>query len=157
MHIFKNGEDSVPHVNNIQLGRYGRYRTTLWTYAGVNTFRRGREDDLLDHPTVKPWALVADAIKDCTGHGETVLDAFCGSGTTIIAADKVGRKAFGIELDPLYVYVDVAIRRWEKVTKKHAVNAATGRTFAESEALLREAIAQRVAEPTVNAAEGAIQ
>ena len=155
VHVFKNGEDSVPHVNNIQLGRYGRYRTTLWTYAGVNTFRRGREDDLLDHPTVKPWALVADAIKDCTGHGETVLDAFCGSGTTIIAAEKVGRKAFGIELDPLYV--DVAIRRWEKVTKKHAVNAATGRTFAESEALLREAIAQSVAEPTVNAPEGAIQ
>ena len=99
--------------------------------------------------------MVADAIKDCTGHGETVLDAFCGSGTTIIAAEKVGRKAFGIELDPLYV--DVAIRRWEKVTKKRAVNSETGLTFAETEALLREAIdAKNVAEPAVNATEGLI-
>jgi DNA modification methylase len=156
VHVFKNGEDSIPHVNNIQLGRYGRYRTTLWTYAGVNTFRRGREDDLLDHPTVKPWALVADAIKDCTGHGETVLDAFCGSGTTIIAAEKVGRKAFGIELDP--VYVDVAIRRWEKLTKKHAVNAATGMTFAESEALLRPASdTENVAEHAIDAHGGLIR
>jgi DNA modification methylase len=127
VHVFKNGDDAVPHVNNIQLGRFGRYRTTLWTYAGVNTFRRGRADDLVDHPTVKPWAMVADAIKDCTGHGETVLDAFCGSGTTIIAAEKAGRIAYGIELDPLYV--DVAIRRWEALTKKHAVNFVTDAGF----------------------------
>ncbi|MGO4637807.1 site-specific DNA-methyltransferase [Mesorhizobium sp. 2RAF45] len=131
VHVFKNGDDSVPHLNNIQLGRYGRYRTTLWTYAGVNTFRRGRADDLLAHPTVKPWAMVADAIKDCTAHGESVLDAFCGSGTTIIAAEKVGRIAYGIELDPLYV--DVAIRRWQKLTKRRAIHAETGQTFAETE------------------------
>lgn len=131
IHVFKNGDDSVRHTNNVQLGRYGRYRTTLWTYAGVNTFRRGRTDDLLAHPTVKPWAMVADAIKDCTAYGETVLDAFCGSGTTLIAAEKSGRIGYGIELDPLYV--DVAIRRWQKITKRHAVNAETGLTFAETE------------------------
>jgi DNA modification methylase len=138
VYVFKNGDDSVPHVNNIQLGRYGRYRTTLWTYAGVNTFRRGRTDDLVAHPTVKPWAMVADAIKDCTGHGETVLDAFCGSGTTIIAAEKAGRIAYAIELDPLYV--DVAIRRWEKLTKKRAINSASGLTFAETEAWLQDGV-----------------
>ena len=151
VHVFKNGDDSVPHVNNVQLGRHGRYRTTLWTYAGVNTFRRGRTDDLVAHPTVKPWAMVADAIKDCTGHGETVLDAFCGSGTTIIAAEKAGRIAYGIELDPLYV--DVAIRRWEKLTKKRAINSASGQTFAEAEARLEDVInsngaAAPVPEPT---------
>jgi DNA modification methylase len=88
-------------------------------------------DQLWNHPTVKPWAMFADAIKDCTPHGESVLDAFCGSGTTIIAAEKVGRAGYGIELDPLYV--DVAIRRWEKLTKRHAVHFATGKTFAETE------------------------
>lgn len=133
VHVFKNGDDSLQHVNNIQLGSMGRYRTTLWTYAGVNTFRRGRQDDLLAHPTVKPWAMVADAIKDCTALGETVLDAFCGSGTTIIAAEKVGRIAFGIELDPLYV--DVAVRRWQKATKRSARHADTGKTFDEMETL----------------------
>ena len=132
VHVFKN-DQSVPHINNIQLGRFGRHRTTLWTYAGVNTFRSGRDEDLDAHPTVKPWAMVAEAIKDCTGYGETVLDAFCGSGTTIIAAEKAGRIAYGIELDPLYV--DVAIRRWEKVTKRSAIHCETGMTFAETEAL----------------------
>jgi DNA modification methylase len=136
VHVFKNGDDSVPHLNNIQLGRHGRYRTTLWTYAGVNTFRKGRSEDLLAHPTVKPWAMVADAIKDCTGHGESVLDAFCGSGTTITAAEKVGRIAYGIELDP--IYVDVAIRRWEKLTKCPAIHAETGQTFAETESWRRD-------------------
>ncbi|WP_457939290.1 DNA methyltransferase [Mesorhizobium sp. 10J20-29] len=148
VHVFKNGEDSVPHIHNIQLGRHGRYRTTLWTYAGVNSFRRGRNEDLNDHPTVKPWAMVADAIKDCTGHGETVLDAFCGSGTTIIAAEKVGRKAYGIELDPLYV--DVSIRRWEKLTKRRAVHAETGLTFAETEDRLHETSASNGAPETAN-------
>jgi DNA modification methylase len=131
VHVFKNGDDRVPHVNNVQLGKYGRYRTTLWTYPGANTFRRGRMEDLALHPTVKSWSMVADAIKDCTRPGDVVLDAFCGSGTTIVAAEKVHRIGYGIELDPLYV--DVAIRRWEKLTGKSAANARTGLTFTETE------------------------
>jgi len=129
VHVFKNGGDEVAHVNNIQLGKYGRYRTTLWTYPGVNTFRKGRMEDLGAHPTVKPWALVADAIKDCTRPGESVLDCFCGSGTTLIAAEKVGRIGYGIELDP--AYIDVAIRRWQALTGKQAVHSETGQTFAQ--------------------------
>jgi DNA modification methylase len=132
VHVFKHGGDEVRHVNNVQLGKHGRYRTTLWTYAGVNTFRKGRMEDLGAHPTVKPWALVADAIKDCTHAGDSVLDCFCGSGTTLIAAEKVRRIGYGIELDP--VYVDVAIRRWQTLTGKDAVHAATGETFAARQA-----------------------
>ena len=132
VHVFKNGGDEVSHLNNIQLGKYGRHRTTLWTYAGVNTFRKGRIDDLGAHPTVKPWALVADAIKDCSGIGDAVLDCFCGSGTTLIAAEKVRRRGFGIELDA--AYVDVAVRRWQDLTGEPAVHAVTGQTFAEVEA-----------------------
>ncbi len=88
VHVFKNGDDSVAHINNVQFGKHGRYRT----YPGANTFRRGRRDDLKSHPTVKPWALVADAIKDCTNPGDGVLDAFCGSGTTIIAGSDASRR-----------------------------------------------------------------
>jgi DNA modification methylase len=132
VHVFKNGGDEIPHVNNIQLGKHGRYRTTLWTYAGVNTFRKGRMADLQAHPTVKPWALVADAIKDCTRVGDSVLDCFCGSGTTLIAAEKTGRIGYGIELDA--VYVDVAVRRWQALTGQEAVHAQTGQTFAAVQA-----------------------
>ncbi|KQU52101.1 DNA methylase N-4 [Bosea sp. Leaf344] len=132
VHVFKNGGDEVPHVNNVQLGKYGRYRTTLWTYAGVNTFRKGRMDDLQAHPTVKPWALVADAIKDCTRVGDSVLDCFCGSGTTLIAAEKARRIGYGIELDP--VYVDVAVRRWQALTGQDAAHAQTGQSFAAMQA-----------------------
>ncbi|MEQ9638128.1 MAG: DNA methyltransferase [Devosia marina] len=132
VHVFKNGGDTIPHINNIQLGKYGRFRTTLWSYAGVNTFRKGRMDDLAAHPTVKPWALVADAIKDCTRVGESVLDCFCGSGTTLIAAEKSHRVGYGIELDP--VYVDVAIRRWQSVSGKPAILAGTKQSFAQVEA-----------------------
>lgn len=81
------------------------------------------------HPTVKPWALVADAIKDCTKVGDSVLDCFCGSGTTLIAAEKSGRVGYGIELDP--AYVDVAIQRWQKVSGKDAIHADTGQSFVE--------------------------
>lgn len=129
VHVFKNGGNEVRHINNVQLGKYGRSRSTLWTYAGVNTFGRHRMEELKSHPTVKPWAMVADAIKDCTAHGETVLDAFCGSGTTIIAAEKVGRVGFGIELDPKYV--DVAVLRWQRLTGRQATHAAAGLAFAE--------------------------
>ncbi|MFO1148309.1 MAG: DNA methyltransferase [Alsobacter sp.] len=131
VHVFKHGGDEVAHVNNIQLGKYGRSRTTLWTYAGVNTFRKGRADDLKAHPTVKPWTMVADVLKDCTHQGDSVLDCFCGSGTTIIAAQKSRRVGYGIELDPLYV--DVAIRRWQQLTGEAAVLADTGQSFAQVE------------------------
>ena len=125
--VYKVGTN--PHVNTIDLGAHGRYRTNVWDYAGVNTWRAGREAELEMHPTVKPTALVIDAIKDCSRRGEVVLDAFCGSGTTIMAAHKCGRKARGVELDPLYV--DVAIRRWQAFTGEAAMLAITGETFAE--------------------------
>lgn len=125
--VYKNGDG--PHLNNVELGRHGRNRSNVWTYAGVNTFRKDRLDDLAVHPTVKPVALIADAIKDCTRRGDLVLDPFLGSGTTLLAAERVGRKAYGLEIDPLYV--DVAIRRWQDVTKRDAILSATGQTFDE--------------------------
>jgi DNA modification methylase len=127
--VYKVGTGS--HVNTIELGKNGRYRTNVWDYAGVNTWRAGRDADLEMHPTVKPTALVIDAIKDCSRRGDIVLDAFAGSGTTIIAAHKCRRKARAIELDPLYV--DVAIRRWQTYTGEAATMAITGETFAEIE------------------------
>ena len=125
--VFKVG--TAPHVNTIELGRSGRYRTNVWDYAGVNTMRAGRQQDLEMHPTVKPTALVIDAIKDCSHRGDIVLDPFCGSGTTIIAAEKSRRRARTIEIDPLYV--DVAVRRWQKLTGMRAVADITGETFDE--------------------------
>ena len=103
---FKNG--TAPHINNIELGRHGRNRSNIWSYPGVNSLRPGRLDELRMHPTVKPVALVADAIKDCSKRGGIVLDGFAGSGTTIIAAEKTGRRACAMEIDP--VYVETAIR-----------------------------------------------
>jgi DNA modification methylase len=125
--VFKNGK--AEHVNNFELGQHGRSRTNVWNYAGVNTFRAGRLDDLAAHPTVKPVALVADAIRDCSRRGDIVLDPFMGSGTTIMAAERVGRRGYGLELDP--IYVDVAVRRWQEFTKRDAVLAATNETFDE--------------------------
>jgi len=127
--VYKVGTGS--HVNTIELGKNGRYRTNVWDYAGVNTWRAGRDADLEMHPTVKPTALVIDAIKDCSRRGDIVLDAFSGSGTTIIAAHKSRRRARAIELDPLYV--DVAIRRWQIYTGEAATMAITGETFAAVE------------------------
>ena len=98
--------------------QYGRHRTNVWDYDGVNTMRAGRLDEIAMHPIVKPVSMVADAIKDCSKRGSLVLDPFCGSGTILIAAEKTGRRARAIELDPKYV--DVAIRRWEKYTGKTA-------------------------------------
>ena len=128
--VFKNGE--APHLNNVELGRYGRNRSNVWNYAGVNTFRAGRLDDLTVHPTVKPIALVADAIRDCSRRGDIVLDPFIGSGTTILAAERVGRHGYGLEIDPLYV--DAAVRRWQAFTKRDAVLAGTKKTFDETSA-----------------------
>jgi hypothetical protein len=130
--VFKNGQ--APHTNNVQLGKFGRNRTNVWGYPGINNFgRSGEEGDLLKlHPTVKPVRMLADAILDCTNRGAIVLDCFLGSGSTLIACERTGRVGRGIEIDPLYV--DTAIRRWQKYTGDQAINVATGRTFAEHEA-----------------------
>jgi DNA modification methylase len=120
-----------PHVNNVELGRHGRSRSNVWTYPGANSFRPGRNDELRIHPTVKPVALVADAIKDCSLRSALVLDPFAGSGTTLIAAEKTGRAARGIEIEPRYV--DVAVRRWQAYTGKVAIQAETGLTFEQAE------------------------
>lgn len=117
------------HRNNIELGRFGRNRSNVWTYAGANAFGNSRTETLASHPTVKPIALVSDALLDCTARGDIVLDQFAGSGTTILAADKVGRVARTIEYDPCYV--DVAILRWQQQTKLEAILDGDGRTFAE--------------------------
>jgi DNA modification methylase len=125
--LFKNGTAS--HRNNVQLGKFGRYRTNVWNYPGANSFSRSdSEGNLLAlHPTPKPVALIADAIKDCTARGDLILDPFLGSGTAIIAAERSGRICYGLELDPLYV--DTIIRRWQRHTKLDAVHVETGKTF----------------------------
>ena len=127
--VWKSGE--APDLNNFQLGQHGRNRSNVWHHAGVNTMRPGRLEELAIHPTVKPVALVADAIKDCSRRGGLVLDSFCGSGTILIAAERTGRKARTLEIDPQYV--DVAVRRWQKYTGKAATLAATGQTFEDVE------------------------
>jgi len=125
-----------PHRNNVQLGRFGRHRSNVWHYPGANSFARcGAEGNLLAlHPTVKPVAMVADAILDGSARGDIVLDAFLGSGTTVIAAERTGRRCCALELDP--GYVDTAIRRWQTLTGDKARHAATGRYFDD---LVREA------------------
>lgn len=124
--LFKHGK--AAHINNIELGKYGRYRTNVWSYAGVNSFGR-QQEDLQMHPTVKPVAMLADAIKDCTRRGQIVLDAFAGSGSTLIACEGTGRVARCIELDP--VYCDVIVRRWQERTGDAAILVATGQRFDE--------------------------
>ncbi len=123
--VFKYGD--APHTNNFELGQHGRYRTNVWEYAGANSFSKSRADDLAMHPTVKPVALVADAIRDCSKHGQLVLDPFGGSGTTLIAAEKTGRKARLIEIDP--AYCDTIIRRWQSFTGQRAKLAQCGSPF----------------------------
>jgi DNA modification methylase len=136
--VWKHG--TAPHLNTFELGQYGRHRANVWDYEGVNSMRVGRLDELAMHPTVKPVAMVADAIKDCSKRGSLVLDPFCGSGTILIAAEKTGRRARAIELDPKYV--DVAIRRWEQYTGKIARLGPMGETFDEiSETRLGEVAA----------------
>jgi DNA modification methylase len=125
--VFRVG--ATPHLNTIELGRHGRSRSNVWHYAGANTFRAGRMNDLRAHPTVKPVAMIADAMKDCTRRNEIVLDTFCGSGTTILAAERVGRRGYGLEIDPRYV--DVAVRRWQAFSGRDALHVASGLTFEE--------------------------
>ena len=125
--VFKVGDGE--HVNNVELGRFGRNRSNVWHYAGVNTFKTGRQQELASHPTVKPVALVADAIKDVTRRDAIVLDLFGGSGTTLVAAERTGRRARLIEIEPRYV--DVTIRRFERITKADAIHAESDATFSE--------------------------
>jgi DNA modification methylase len=133
--VLKNGKRA--HRNNIQLGQFGRNRTNVWQYPAASHFgRHGEEGDLLaHHPTPKPVALVADALLDCSARGALILDPFLGSGSTLIAAERVGRGCRGIELDP--VFVDLAIRRWQRFTGERAVHATSGEAF-DQIALMRE-------------------
>jgi DNA modification methylase len=125
--VTRNGKE--PHLNNVQLGRFGRNRNNVWHYAGANSFaRNGRHGALALHPTVKPIALVSDAILDCTKRNDIVLDPYLGSGTTLLAAERTGRRCYGIEIDGRYV--DTAIERWERLTGRKAQNIH-GQTFAQ--------------------------
>ena len=117
--VYKVG--TAPHINSFELGQTGRYRTNVWDYAGISSMSSKRAEELAMHPTVKPVALVADAIKDCSKRGQIVLDAFGGSGSTLIAAETCGRRARLIEYDPLYC--DTIITRWQNLTGKDAVHA----------------------------------
>jgi DNA modification methylase len=125
--VFKTGRGR--HRNNVQLGQFGRNRSNVWHYPGINSFSRKTEEGnlLALHPTVKPAALVADAILDCTARGDIVLDGFLGSGSTVIAAERSGRRCYGLELDPLYV--DTIVRRWQALTHGTARHAVSGRSF----------------------------
>lgn len=124
--VYKNGTAS--HINNVELGKHGRYRTNVWDYAGVNSFGENH-DDLKMHPTVKPVAMIVDAIMDVTNMKDIVLDAFLGSGSTLIACEKSNRVCRGIELEPKYI--DVTIKRWQTMTGKQAMNIKSGETYQE--------------------------
>ncbi len=142
--VFKSG--SAPHVNNVELGRHGRHRSNVWRHPGVNSLGACRLEALRLHPTVKPVQLVADAILDASKRRAVVLDPFLGSGTTLLAAERTGRQAFGLELEPRYV--DVAIRRWQQHAGRAAVHAESGLTFdrlAEHRAAAVKAARQREA------------
>ena len=123
--VWKNG--SAPHINTFELGQHGRHRSNVWDYAGVNSSKSGRLEELAMHPTVKPVALVSDAIKDCSRRNGLVLDPFAGSGTVLIAAERTGRKARALEIDPNYV--DVGDQTVAGYSGKPAVLAATGVSF----------------------------
>jgi DNA modification methylase len=133
--VFKNG--SAKHRNNVQLGRFGRNRTNVWRYPSAHSLSRsGDEGNLLAmHPTVKPVAMIADAIMDCTARRDIVLDGFLGSGSTVIAAERTARRCYGLELDPLYI--DTIVRRWQAFTRDSAQHAASGRSFDQVEAEVR--------------------
>lgn len=128
--VFKNGR--AKHRNNVQLGQFGRNRTNVWRYPSAHSLSRGDEGNLLAmHPTVKPVAMIADAIMDCTARRDIVLDGFLGSGSTVIAAERTARRCYGFELDPLYV--DTIVRRWQAFTRDSAQHAVSGRSFDQME------------------------
>jgi DNA modification methylase len=127
--VWKSGR--APHINNFELGQFGRTRTNVWEYDGANSFGTSRAEELAMHPTVKPVQLFVDAIKDCSHRKDIVLDPFGGSGTTVIACQKTGRRARVIEIDPLYC--DVIIRRWQEFAGGLAIHERSGRSFADIE------------------------
>ncbi|MBG1233487.1 site-specific DNA-methyltransferase [Aestuariivirga litoralis] len=131
IYAFKNG--TAPHINNFGLGQRGRYRTNVWAYRGMNSFGAGRDAALESHPTVKPVAMIADAIKDVSGRGGIVLDLFGGSGSTLIAAEKAGRRGFLCELNE--AYCDLIIRRYQACAKDDATLVSTGETFDQRRAM----------------------
>lgn len=123
--VFKNG--TLPHINNVELGSNGRYRTNVWDYESVNTFKN--RDLLKLHPTVKTVELIRDAILDASYRGNIILDSFLGSGSTLLACEKAKRVCYGIELEPRYI--DTAIRRWEALTKQEAILLFNGKNYKE--------------------------
>jgi DNA modification methylase len=127
IYVWQVGEG--PPINNFGLGETGRYRTNVWDYQGNNSFHSSRDDELASHPTVKPVALIADALRDCSHRGGIVLDAFGGSGSTLIAAEHTGRRARLIEIDP--GYCDTTIERWQAKTGQEAVHLESGKTWSE--------------------------
>jgi DNA modification methylase len=129
--VFK--KPGAPHTNNVELGKHGRYRTNLWTYPGASSLGSDARDGLADHPTVKPVALLEDALLDVTHPNDLVLEPFAGSGSTLIACELTGRRCRAIELAPHYV--DLVVRRWQALTGKIAMHDETGASFAEMEAL----------------------
>jgi hypothetical protein len=128
--VYKHG--TARHINNVNLGKYGRNRTNVWTYVSQNALSGTAKSKLALHPTVKPVAMVADAIRDCSNPGNIILDPFGGAGTTMIAAEKTGRRARLLELSP--IYVDVAIQRWQRLTGQTAYHAETGRPYGDGKA-----------------------
>ena len=128
--VFKAGKK--PHINNVKLGKWGRHRTNVWDYVSQNALNGTKKSKLALHPTVKPVAMVADAILDCSHRGGLILDPFGGAGTTLIAAERTGRRARVIELDPKYV--DISIERWQRLTGGTAVHAGNGDPFTRSKA-----------------------
>jgi DNA modification methylase len=125
--IFAFKKGTAPHINSFELGQHGRYRTNVWTYRGMNSFGSNRDKELALHPTVKPVAMIAEAIKDVSRRNDVVLDLFGGSGSTLIAAHKTGRRCFLCEIDP--AYCDQIVRRWQTYAHDDAVNEATGENF----------------------------
>src|SRR6202045_3872081 len=146
--VFKNPDGA--HINTFELGQHGRYRTNVWEYAGVNTFRTGRLDELAMHPPVNPVAMLPDAIRDVTKRGHIVLDPFAGSGSTLIAAEKTGRQARCIEYEPKYC--DVIVRRWQAYTGKAATFEGTDLTFEDFEGARASFPVSRFAKPRPPAA-----
>ncbi len=128
--VFKHGK--ARHINNVNLGRHGRNRTNVWTYVSQNALSGTSKGKLALHPTVKPVAMIADAIRDCSKPSDIILDPFGGAGTTMIAAEKTGRRARLLELNP--IYVDVAIQRWQRLTGQAAYHAETGRPYGDGKA-----------------------
>ncbi len=131
IYVFKSGD--APHINNVELGKYGRYRTNVWDYAGNNAFHSDRNKELGLHPTCKPVVLVADAILDCTHRDHIVVDPCVGAGTTLLAAEHTQRRAYVMEIDPKYV--DISILRWQEMTGKQGIHIESGRTFSQIKAI----------------------